>query len=83
MKDIVLAPSRPRRLLAKLARMGERGMTTAEYAVGTVAVVGIGGVLIKIFTDPEFRDLIMGLITKIFSLITGSAGGGTTPVGAV
>lgn len=48
----------------------EAGMATAEYAVGTVAVVSLGGVLIKILTDPDFRDLIWKLIQWIFDLIS-------------
>jgi hypothetical protein len=29
----------------------DRGMTTAEYAVGTVAVAGLGGLFIKLLTS--------------------------------
>jgi len=53
----------------------EAGMATAEYAVGTVAVVSLGGVLIKILTDPAFRDLIWRLIQWIFDLISKLIGG--------
>ena len=48
----------------------DTGMATAEYAVGTVAVVSLGGVLIKILTDPAFRALIWRLIQWIFDLIS-------------
>lgn len=40
----------------------ERGMTTAEYAVGTVAAASFAGVLIKILTDPTLQELILNLI---------------------
>ena len=30
--------------------MSESGMTTAEYAVGTIAAAGLGGVLLKLLT---------------------------------
>ncbi|HHV21847.1 MAG TPA: DUF4244 domain-containing protein [Propionibacterium sp.] len=43
----------------------ERGMTTAEYAVGTVAAASFGGVLIKILTDPALRELILNLIRAL------------------
>lgn len=49
----------------------ERGMTTAEYAVGTVAAVSFAGVLIKIFTDPALQKLLWDLILWIIKLITG------------
>lgn len=56
-------------LLSRLARRSERGMTTAEYAVGTVAVVLFGGVLTKIFTDEWIQELIRDLILKLFETI--------------
>lgn len=40
----------------------ERGMTTAEYAVGTVAAASFAGVLIKILTDPSLQELLLNLI---------------------
>lgn len=51
----------------------ERGMTTAEYAVGTVATVTFAGVLIKIFSDPELQALLWELIKWIIKMITGFA----------
>ncbi|MDR1430643.1 MAG: DUF4244 domain-containing protein [Propionibacteriaceae bacterium] len=60
---------------AWLARHDERGMTTAEYAVGTVASVSIVGILIAIIQNPAFRELIMQLISLLFSLITRAMGG--------
>ena len=32
----------------------QRGMTIVEYAMGTAAVVGLGGVLIKFFSSDTF-----------------------------
>ena len=40
----------------------DRGMTTAEYAVGTVAAVGFGGLLIKLLTSPEVQQLLFAII---------------------
>jgi hypothetical protein len=48
------------RALASL-RDDEKGMSTAEYAVGTVAACGFGGILYKILTS----DQVMSLLTKI------------------
>jgi hypothetical protein len=52
----------------------EAGMATAEYAVGTVAVVTLGSVLYKILSDPTFRDLIWEIIKWILKLIMGIGG---------
>lgn len=47
-----------------LARRRDLGMTTAEYAVGTVGAVGLAGLLIKLLTSPEARKLIWAVIEK-------------------
>lgn len=49
----------------------DEGLSTAEYAVGTVAAAGLGGVLIKLLTSPEVRDLIWGVISKAFQALVG------------
>lgn len=49
----------------------ETGLTTAEYAVGTVAVAGLGGVLIKLLTSDSVRDLIWSLISGVLSKFFG------------
>ncbi len=56
--------------IAKIIKSDE-GMTTAEYAVGTVAAAGLGGILIKILTSGEFRDLIWGVFSRIFQSVFG------------
>jgi hypothetical protein len=46
-------------MTARLRRArDERGMTTAEYAVGTVASCGFAGVLIKLLSQPWVGDLL-------------------------
>jgi hypothetical protein len=47
----------------------EQGMSTAEYAVGTVAVCGLGGLLIKLLTSPEIFDLLWQVIAKAFEFL--------------
>ena len=42
--------------------MASDGLTTAEYAVGTVAAAGLGGVLIKLLTSDTVRNLIWELL---------------------
>lgn len=49
-------------------RTDERGMTTAEYAVGTVAAAGLGGVLIKLLTSAEVRNLIWKVMSSALSV---------------
>lgn len=58
------------KLIAPLRRTGERGMTTAEYAVGTVAACGFAGVLYKLVQS----DTVVGWITDIVSKAFGIFG---------
>jgi hypothetical protein len=58
-----------RRLSARLHVNGpEAGMTTAEYAVGTVAACGFGGILYKVITSPEIVGLLRDVISSAFHL---------------
>jgi len=52
----------------------DAGMATAEYAVGTVAVVSFGTLLFKLISDSGFRDLIWEIILWIVKLIMGIGG---------
>ena len=47
------------------------GLTTAEYAVGTIAAAGLGGLLIKLLTSTAVRDLLWNLISGAFAHILG------------
>jgi Flp pilus assembly pilin Flp len=48
--------------MTKLRRSrDESGMTTAEYAVGTVASCGLAGVLVKLLNEPWVQDLFRNL----------------------
>ena len=49
----------------------DTGLTTAEYAVGTVAVAGLGGVLLKLLTSDSVRDLLWSIISNAFSRFFG------------
>jgi len=51
-----------RRLVA-----GDQGMTTAEYAVGTVAACGFGGVLLELLTSDSVLGLLGDVIRNAFS----------------
>lgn len=56
-------------VVARWVRRGQRGMITAEYAVGTVAAISVVTVLITIFKDPAFRELLWRLLKWLFDLI--------------
>ncbi len=73
MKQLI---ERIRRRLTETAsrRELEAGMATAEYALGIIAVVTMGGVLISLLTDGSFRNLAFGFIESIFGMIMGAAG---------
>ena len=50
------------------AHRSERGMTTAEYAVWTVAACGFGGLLFKILTSDQVRGLLVDIIGRALKL---------------
>jgi hypothetical protein len=55
---------RMRRRVAGLRRAAERGMTTAEYAVGTVAAVAFAAVLYKIVRSGAVADALASIVTS-------------------
>jgi Protein of unknown function (DUF4244) len=56
-----------RRVIAAIRRRDD-GMTTAEYAVGTVAACGFGALLLKILTSSFATDLLESLISHALHL---------------
>lgn len=54
------------RAVVRRTRAGARdaGMSTAEYAVGTVAACGFGGVLYKVVTSGTVASALSGLIHR-------------------
>lgn len=57
------------RIQSRLAGVDrEAGMTTAEYAMGTVAVAGCGGVLYKVITSDQVLQVIKAVIIHAFRL---------------
>lgn len=51
-----------------LIRRSDRGMTTAEYAVGTVAACGFGGVLYKLLTSEQVTKLLTDIIRRALTM---------------
>lgn len=60
-------------LLARLTHLltpsHDRGMTTAEYAVGTVAAVAFAAVLYKIVRSPAVADALSSIIQSALHAI--------------
>ncbi|GAA0346417.1 DUF4244 domain-containing protein [Actinoallomurus spadix] len=50
------------------ARKADDGMSTAEYAVGTVAAAAFAGLLFKIVTSSEVRQMLLTIIHKALNL---------------
>jgi hypothetical protein len=46
----------------------DAGMTTAEYAVGTVAACGFGGVLYKLLTSDTVVNLLSDIIRRALTM---------------
>jgi hypothetical protein len=51
-----------RKILARLRP--DQGMTTAEYAVGTLAAVAFAGVLLKVVTSATVQHALAGLFER-------------------
>ncbi|GAB3695653.1 DUF4244 domain-containing protein [Angustibacter aerolatus] len=62
------ARGRARLLLARGRVRGDHGMTTAEYAIGTLAAAGFAALLLTILHGSAVRGLLLGLVTKALSL---------------
>ena len=56
------APSVPAR-----GRLTERGMVSAEWAVGIVAAVAIAGVLLAVVTSGAVKAALLGIVLKVLS----------------
>ena len=56
------APSVPAR-----GRRTERGMVSAEWAVGIVAAVAIAGVLLAVVTSGAVKAALLGIVLKVLS----------------
>jgi hypothetical protein len=45
----------------------DKGMNTAEYAVGTIAAVAFAGLLLKVLTSDSVRQALAGIIQRALS----------------
>jgi hypothetical protein len=56
------------RIPVRLLR-SDQGMTTAEYAVGTVAACGFAGVLFKLLTSDVVVSFLTEILRRAFGLL--------------
>ena len=47
---------------------GDEGMTTAEYAVGTVAACGFGGILYPLLTSDSIVKMLKDILERALSV---------------
>jgi len=52
-----------------LRRRGERGMTTSEYAVGTVGACTVAGVLYDLANTDFFQGLFSDVIGSVWDVL--------------
>ncbi|MEO6700989.1 MAG: DUF4244 domain-containing protein [Jatrophihabitantaceae bacterium] len=58
-----------RRVVGRLRRNGaEAGMSTAEYAVGTVAAVAFAAVLFKVVQSAQVQDALSHIVTSALNV---------------
>ena len=63
-------PNLIRRTARRLLR-SEGGMTTAEYAVGTIAACAFAGLLLKVVTSGSTMTLLSSVVKKAFDPFLG------------
>jgi Protein of unknown function (DUF4244) len=56
-----------RRMVRQLRIAADAGMSTAEYAVGTIAAVAFAVVLYKVVTSGEVQDELADIIRRALS----------------
>ncbi len=59
---------RHRRRLPTSGGLRDRGMTTAEYAIGTLAACGFAALLVTILRSGTVQGLLLGIIRSALSL---------------
>lgn len=53
------------------ARWCQRGMVSAEWAVGIIAAVALAGVLIAVVTHGQVRDALLKFVVQVIHSFTG------------
>ena len=48
-------------------RRSQRGMVSAEWAVGLIAAIAVAGVLLAVVTNGKVQDVLLGFILKVIA----------------
>ena len=56
---------------AVAARRTQRGMVSAEWAVGLIAAIAVAGVLLAVVTNGAVRAALLAIILKIIGTMAG------------
>jgi hypothetical protein len=56
---------------SEVACRDQRGMVSAEWAVGIIAAIGIAGVLIAVVTNGAVQDALLAFILKLINSFSG------------
>jgi hypothetical protein len=59
----------------RVRRSCQRGMVSAEWAVGLIAAIAIAGVLVSIVTSGPVRDSLLHVVLNVIAWISGTLGG--------
>ena len=65
---VACAPHTPEKSTAR--RLAERGLTTVEYAIGLVAAATAAIVLLRIFSDNAFFQMLQEWVLAVFTNLT-------------
>lgn len=52
------------KLMVRIGGRGEAGMTTVEYAIGTLAAVAFAGVLLKVLTSDAVQSALSSIVQR-------------------
>ena len=52
------------KLMARFGGRADAGMTTVEYAVGTLAAVAFAGVLLKVLTSDTVQSALAAIVQR-------------------
>lgn len=57
-----------KRMFRRVRRLGDAGMTTSEYAVGTIAAVAFAAVLYKVVTSGAVSAALQGIVERALNV---------------
>ncbi|WP_040283454.1 DUF4244 domain-containing protein [Tessaracoccus massiliensis] len=53
----------------EIRRLAERGLTTVEYAIGLLAAATIAILLVRVFSDNAFFQVLFDWVTGVFGKV--------------